>query len=165
VLLLRFLLWFVRIVFPLWFVRIVFPLWSVLNLWFRSPWALALDELPREITFNELREEQDRDPEIKELLATGGPSRVIYVNPYGIIVRKAPIDGCEQILVPRLLRPIFLHLEHHPKCSGHPGVTEMYSTMRISSFWRSMYKDVEDTVRHCTSCAKNRVQERKRIVY
>jgi hypothetical protein len=61
--------------------------------------ALALDELPREITLNELRYEQDRDPEIMELLATGRPGRVIDVNPYGIIVRKAP-DGCEQILVP-----------------------------------------------------------------
>jgi hypothetical protein len=65
--------------------------------------ALALDELPREITLNELREEQDRDPEIRELLATAGPGRVIDVNLYGINVLKAPIDGCEQILVPTTL--------------------------------------------------------------
>jgi hypothetical protein len=92
--------------------------------------ALALDELPREITLNELREEQERDTEIRELLATGGPGRVIDVNYYGIIVRKAPLDGCEQILVPRSLRPRVLHLEHHPKSIGHPGVTEMFETMR-----------------------------------
>jgi hypothetical protein len=72
--------------------------------------ALALDELQREFTLNVLRWELDRDPEIKMLLATGGPSRVIDVNPYVIIVRKAPLLVCEQILAPRSLRPIFLHL-------------------------------------------------------
>jgi hypothetical protein len=28
-----------------------------------------------------------------------------------------------------------------------------------------MYKDVEETVRHCTVCAKNRVAERKRAIF
>jgi Integrase zinc binding domain len=125
--------------------------------------ALALDELPREITLNELRYEQDRDPDIMELLATGRPGRVIDVNPYGIIVRKAPLDGCEQILVPSLLRPRVYYLEHHPKSIGHPGVTTMFATMRQRYFWRNMYKDVEETVRQCTPCAKNRVQERNRV--
>ena len=125
--------------------------------------ALALDELPREITLNELREEQERNHEIRELLATGGPGRVIDVNSYGIIVRKAPLDGCEQILVPRSLRPRVLHLEHYPKSIGHPGVTKMFATMRQRYFWRNMYKDVEETIRQCTPCAKNRVQERKRV--
>jgi Integrase zinc binding domain/Integrase core domain len=125
--------------------------------------ALALDELQREITLNELRYEQDRDPEIMELLATGRPGRVIDVNPYGIIVSKAPLDGCEQILVPSSLRPRVLYLEHHPKSIGHPGVTKMFATMRQRYFWRNMYKDVEETVRQCTPCAKNWVQERKRV--
>jgi Integrase zinc binding domain len=124
--------------------------------------ALALDELPREITLNELRYEQDRDSEIRELLATGRSGRVIDVNPYGIIVRKAPLDSCEQILVPRSLLPRVLHLEHHPKSIGLPGVTKMFATMRQRYFWRNMYKDVEETVRQCAPCAKNRVQERER---
>jgi Integrase zinc binding domain len=125
--------------------------------------ALALDELPREITLHELREEQDRDPEIRELLATGGQGRVIDVNPYGIIVRKAPIDGYEQILVPTTLRPRVLLFEHHPKSVGHPGVSKMFSTMRQRYFWRNMYKDIEETVRQCAPCAKNRVQERRKV--
>jgi Integrase zinc binding domain len=78
-------------------------------------------------------------------------------------VRKAPLDGCEQILVPRLLRPRFLYLQHHPKSIGNPGVTKMFKTMRQRYLWRKMYNDVEETVRQCTPCAKNRVQERKRV--
>jgi Integrase zinc binding domain len=39
----------------------------------------------------------------------------------------------------------------------------MFATMRQRFFWRNMYKDVEDMVRQCTLCAKNRVQERERV--
>jgi Integrase zinc binding domain len=38
----------------------------------------------------------------------------------------------------------------------------MYAAMRRRFYWRNMYKEVEETVRHCTVCAKNRVKERKR---
>jgi Integrase zinc binding domain len=97
------------------------------------------------------------------LLATGGPGRVIDVSPYGIIVRKAPLDGCEQILVLSSLRPRVLYLEHQPKSIGHPLVTNMFATMRQRYLRRNMYKDVEETVRQCTPCTNNHVQERKRV--
>jgi transposase InsO family protein len=37
--------------------------------------------------------------------------------------------------------------------------------MRPKFFWKEVYKDVEETVRHCTVCAKNRVTERKRTSF
>jgi Integrase core domain/Integrase zinc binding domain len=77
-------------------------------------------------------------------------------------VRKAPLDGCEQILVPRSLRPIVLHLEHHQKSIGHPGVTKMFATMRKRYFGEICTRTLK-RVRQCTPCAKNRVQERKRV--
>jgi hypothetical protein len=79
--------------------------------------ALAVDDLPREISLEDLRYEQERDPEISELFATGvsGRNPVIDVNRDGIAIRKAPMDGAEQILVPLALRPRVLYLEHHPK--------------------------------------------------
>jgi Integrase zinc binding domain len=40
----------------------------------------------------------------------------------------------------------------------------MYAAMRRRFYW-SMYKEVEETVRHCTVCAKNRVTERKRTSF
>jgi Integrase zinc binding domain len=36
--------------------------------------------------------------------------------------------------------------------------------MRRKFFCKDMYKDVEETVRQCTMCAKNRVTERKRAI-
>jgi hypothetical protein len=69
--------------------------------------ALATDEIPREVSLEELRYEQAHDPEIAYLLTTGRSGRhpVIDVNDDGIAIRKAPLDGCEQILVPMALRP------------------------------------------------------------
>jgi Integrase zinc binding domain len=56
-------------------------------------------------------------------------------------------------------------MEHFPVVAGHPGVSKMYASMRRKFFWNEMYKDVEETVRHCTVCAKNRVTERKRTSF
>jgi Integrase zinc binding domain len=127
--------------------------------------ALAVDDLPREISLEELRYEKQRDPEISELFGTGGSGRnpVIDVNRDGIAIRKAPLDGAEQILVPLALRPHVLYLEHHPKSVGHPGVTKMFRSMRKRYFWRNMYREVEDTVRGCEHYARNNVQERTRV--
>jgi hypothetical protein len=41
----------------------------------------------------------------------------------------------------------------------------MYASMRRKFFWKEISKDVEETVRHCTVCAKNRVTERKRTSF
>lgn len=88
---------------------------------------------------------------------------MIDVNRDGIVIRKAPLDGAEQILVPLALRPRVLYLEHHPKSVGHPGVTKMFRSMRKYYFWRNMYRAIEDTVRGCEHCARNNVQERTRV--
>jgi hypothetical protein len=127
--------------------------------------ALATDEIPREISLEELRYEQANDPDISNLLTTGGSVRhpVIDVNCDGIAIRKAPLDGCEQILVPMALRPRVLYLEHYPRSAGHLGVTKMFRSMRKRYFWKNMYREIEDVVRSCEQCARNNVQERTRV--
>jgi Integrase zinc binding domain/Integrase core domain/Chromo (CHRromatin Organisation MOdifier) domain len=83
----------------------------------------------------------------------------------GILVRKAPLDGSEQIVVPKALRARLLHLEHFPKAVGHPGVTKMFRSMRRRYFWRHLFQDVENTVKQCAQCARNNVQERQHANY
>jgi hypothetical protein len=39
----------------------------------------------------------------------------------------------------------------------------MFASMRQRYYWRNMYKDVEETVRQCAPCAKNRVKERRKV--
>jgi hypothetical protein len=58
-----------------------------------------------------------------------------------------------------------LWLEHFPVVAAHTVVSKMYAAMRRTFYWRNMYKEVDETVRHCTVCAKNRVTERKRTSF
>jgi Integrase zinc binding domain len=88
---------------------------------------------------------------------------VIDVNEDGIAIRRAPLDGCEHILVPMALRPRVIYLEHYRRSSGHPGVTKMFRSMRKRHLWKNMYREIEDAVRSCEQCARNNVQERTRV--
>jgi hypothetical protein len=88
---------------------------------------------------------------------------VIDVNDDGIAIRKAPLDGCEQILVPMALRPRVIYLEHYPRSACHPGVTKMFRSMRKRYFRKNVYREIEDAVRSCEQCARNKVQERTRV--
>jgi hypothetical protein len=58
-----------------------------------------------------------------------------------------------------------LWLEHFPVVAAHPGVLKMYAALRRRFYWRKMHNEVEETVRNCTVCAKNRVTERKRTSF
>jgi Integrase zinc binding domain len=92
-----------------------------------------------------------------------GRHPVIDVNNDGIAIRKAPLHGCEQILVPMALRPRVIYLEHYPRSAYHPGVTTMFRSMRKRYFWKNMNREIEDAVRSCEQCARNNVQERTRV--
>jgi hypothetical protein len=127
--------------------------------------APLTEELPQVISQEKIRDEQGRDLEFQELSQHQGKSCVTYFNTEGILIRHAPLDGSKQIVVPLSLRPGLLRMGHFTVVSGHPGVSKMYASMRRKFFWKEMYKDVEETVRHCTVCAKNRVTERKRTSF
>jgi Integrase zinc binding domain len=68
-------------------------------------------------------------------------------------------------VVPWSLRPRLLWLENFPVVAAHPGVLKMYAAMRLRFYWNNMHKEVEEIVRRCTVCAKNRVTERKRTSF
>jgi hypothetical protein len=88
---------------------------------------------------------------------------VIDVNDDGIAIRKAPLDGCEHILVPMVLCPRVVYLEHYPISAGHPGVTKMFRYMGKRYFWKNMYREIDDAVRSCEQCARKNVQDRTRV--
>ena len=79
--------------------------------------------LPQAISLEELRREQEADAECRAMHDDPNKNSVIDLNEDGVLIRKAPLDGAEQIIVPSSLRPRLLHLEHYPPVAGHPGVT------------------------------------------
>jgi hypothetical protein len=66
-----------------------------------------VDDLPQTIQLEELRREQKNDEECQQLLEHSlvTPGSPIYVNMDGVLVRKAPLDGVEQIIVSQSLTP------------------------------------------------------------
>jgi transposase InsO family protein len=99
--------------------------------------APLAEELPQVISHEEIRDEQSGDLE----------------------------NWLKKIVVPFSLRHRLLRLGEFPVIAGHPGVSNMYASMRRKFFWKEMYKDDEETVRLCTVWAKNRVTERKRTSF
>ena len=67
----------------------------------------------------------------------------------GLLRRRALLDGAEQIVVPKTLKPRLLTMCHRSVLAGHPGQTRMYDTMRRTYYWPQMAADIAATVRDC----------------
>jgi hypothetical protein len=75
----------------------------------------------------------------------------------GLLVRRAPLEGTTQIVLPKSLQARVLHLEYFPRTAGHPGVSRMFRSLRRSFFWPRMAVDVAYTIRQCDGCSRNRI--------
>jgi hypothetical protein len=82
------------------------------------------------VSTEELLTEQAVDPVCKKLLLSADKSLLHDLNEAGILVRKSPLDGSQQIVVPQSLISRILYLEHYPPASGHPGAHRMFHTIR-----------------------------------
>jgi hypothetical protein len=107
------------------------------------------EALPQAIQMEELIRDQAEDPECLRAARRTGAYSLIDYNEHGVLVRRAPLDGFIQILVPASLRPELLHLEHFPRTAGHPCITRMFRSMRKNYYWSRMAHDVAETVRNC----------------
>ncbi|CDF40922.1 unnamed protein product [Chondrus crispus] len=109
------------------------------------------------VTVEEFLREQAEDPFCRAAAETvGNPDSRYDVDRYGFVVRKSPLDGTLQRVVPKRLRAKILYLAHHPRLAGHPGGTRMYYTLRREYYWPHMANDAFSTVRNCASCAATR---------
>ena len=115
------------------------------------------------LTVEEIVRAQAEDYEcqdIKKEMSDGDRTNFTEVE-RGILIRAAPIDLTQQIYAPKTLRSRLLMLAHYPRLAGHPGGTRMYQTLRRTFHWPSMAMDVFNTVKQCSSCAKERLSLRK----
>ena len=118
---------------------------------------------PTPISYDEIVQAQASDPdcpEFKRRLETDS-SLPLVENYNCVLCLLAPKDHSEQIVLPKSLRERALLLGHYPPMSGHPGGSRMYQTMCRTFYWPSMAMDVYNTVRQCSSCAKERIALRK----
>ncbi|CDF38169.1 unnamed protein product [Chondrus crispus] len=101
------------------------------------------------VTVEEFLREQAEDPFCTAAAETvGNPDSRYDVERYGFVVRKSPLDGTLQRVVPKRLRAKILYLAHHPRLAGHPGGTRMYYTLRREYYWPHMANDAFSTTAH-----------------
>ncbi len=83
------------------------------------------------ISIDEWLTEQEHDSLCKTTRrnAENGAASCFFVRECNLLMRKAILDGPDQIMVPKSLRPKILALSHNPAVSGHPGGKRMYLTM------------------------------------
>ena len=124
------------------------------------PDVLALNdksEPPGEITITSLREAQQNDKFCQHVRSSLDlPDSPFGVTHEDILVRRSPLDGSLQKVVPFSLIPIILYHAHYPVHAGHPGGTRMYETIRREYYWRSMVNDIFQAAKDCRSCARVR---------
>jgi Integrase zinc binding domain len=114
------------------------------------------------VSTEELRTEQAVDPVYKKLVVSADKSLLFDLNEVGILVRKSPFDGSQQIVVPQSLVSRILYLEHYPPAAGHPGAHRIIQTILKTFFWPRIAEDVYETVRQCDLCARNRISEKRK---
>jgi Integrase zinc binding domain len=104
--------------------------------------------LPLALQLEEIRREQAANPWCRTLISSRDAYSFFDLNDAGILVRKGPLDGAEQIVVPPSLGPRILNLEHFPRVDGHPGITRMFRSIRRHYIWEHMASDVANTVKN-----------------
>ena len=82
------------------------------------------------------------------------PDTQFGTNHDGYLVRFSDIDDSSQIVVPCNLRQRVPFLAHDSPLQGHPRRTRLYDTLRLQFYWPGMYRDVDEYVTNCNSCAK-----------
>ena len=127
--------------------------------------VFSVDPLPAALRLEEIIREQAADEKCQQYATTAGKDYLFDFEESGLLVRRAPLDGTVQIVVPKSLQARVLHLEHFPRTAGHPGVSRMFRSLRRRFFWPRMAVDVADTIRQCDVCSRNRIKERTRTSY
>jgi Integrase zinc binding domain len=120
----------------------------------------AVDARPAAILMEEVIREQSNDPACQLWLTTTAADTLFDTDESGLLVRIAPLDKSRQIVVPAALQPRLFHLEIFLQTAGHLGLSRMIPSMRHRFFWPRLAAAVIESVRQCTTCAKNRIKER-----
>ena len=128
----------------------------------------CVDSIP-DFSFSrdQLRLEQERDPEIVLLKEKALPMDEIKKVPIGyfveneILMRKwrpsdGPADGewnvVNQVVVPKVYRPEILKLAHDIPLGGHLGVHKTKDKIMRNFFWPGIRKEVAEFCKTCHTC-------------
>ena len=88
---------------------------------------------PEPIKFSEWIKEQEIDPfcqDIRRKMNYFVHTRFL-IDEEGLLKRISPLDGSQQIVVPKSLQDRILRNSHYPAVCGHPGGRRLTDTVRL----------------------------------
>ncbi|KAF4651215.1 DNA-(apurinic or apyrimidinic site) lyase, partial [Perkinsus chesapeaki] len=140
----------------------------------RSLDALLVSDLrrnnPSSETLRHVKKLQEEDPEIAPLIKflNGDSSGLSKESALRVrakaerhymdqLLRRTQYDESldtilHQVVVPKPLRAALLDLYHTGVETGHPGRYGMYNLLRRQFYWKGMWRDCSEFVRHCLTC-------------
>ena len=71
------------------------------------------------------------------------------------ITTKGPEEK-HQLVVPKPYRYELMQWCHDHPVSAHFGMTKTYKRIRLKYYWSGMYRDVENWLKACLSCAQKK---------
>ena len=127
------------------------------NNWNKNPIGFIDDDI--------LREHQQRDPEIQNILKIKAKSSTFTLEENGILyAKKIRKNGRKYLLryVPRSLVRNILLIYHDSTYNGaHFGVKKTFYKIRDRYFWPNQFRDIQDHVSSCIKCKTNNHLRRK----
>jgi hypothetical protein len=135
-------------------------------------WSDPVEEGDGNVTLQDVREWQQNDPNIREIVAklSGdgarfGRLRKLYVI-WDKVLHRHPqsiANGEEGVVVPAEKAQILLRRFHDHEAANHPGWKETYRSIKSRFFWAGMRETVRNYVRACHVCACVKPLNRKPV--
>ena len=109
-----------------------------------------------DLDMNIVREEQEKDPEVRNIVAKllsteENCSNYILINRL-LYLKPNKEGGCARLFVPESLRRRVLELVHSHRLSGHPGIAKTVRHLGRNFFWPKCRQYVKNFVTDCQVC-------------
>ena len=68
-----------------------------------------------------------------------------------------------KVYIPRSLRENIMMENHDTPIAGHPGIIKTQELIKRNYWWPKIHKDIEDYVRGCDSCQRNKISRQSKV--
>ena len=104
-------------------------------------------------TQQEIKNLQDQDPYVQDLVSKLDTQHLFYQNPLGLLYKERQNEERhDQLVAPALIIPDILRMYHSSLFGAHPGQKKTCQLIQQDFFWKTLRTDVKSYIERCHSC-------------